>query len=334
MMYYSTAVLEIVFLFLLVSVHSTTWPGLNKVVTADKTSQLRPGLSGLFLEKVSSIESQNIIWGVVNDPSLIYKLLWNGTYWMPATSDKWNTGKQIVYPNGITYPDAEDITKAEEGSNDFYICSERDNAKKISQPSILRFVEDPNSNQLTASNFWDLTKDVPVVDYNSGFEGITWIPDSWLVAHSYWNEKTNSLYKPSLYENHGTGLFFVGLEGNGMVYSYALNHITNGYNRIASFHHNDTTITSLYFDRETGLLWAGCDNHCDGRMGVYTVGAAGQFQQKYRFERPSSMANLNTEGFAAAPQSQCVGGMKKVYWADDADTDGHGLRLDAVSCTL
>ena len=37
------------------------------------------------------------------------------------------------------------------------------------------------------------------------------------------------VYNPADYPNHGDGLFFVGLEGNGTVYVYALNHVTNGF---------------------------------------------------------------------------------------------------------
>lgn len=39
-------------------------------------------------------------------------------------------------------------------------------------------------------------------------------------------------YNPANYPNHGTGLFFVGLEANGTVYAYALNHATGGVTRV------------------------------------------------------------------------------------------------------
>ena len=38
------------------------------------------------------------------------------------------------------------------------------------------------------------------------------------------------------------------------------------------------------------------------------------------------MPNLNNEGFAIAPQSECVDGHKPVFWSDDNNTDGHALR--------
>ena len=45
------------------------------------------------------------------------------------------------------------------------------------------------------------------------------------------------------------------------------------------------------------------------------------------------MPNLNNEGFAIAPQSECVGGRKPVFWSDDSNTDGHALRGGTITCT-
>ncbi len=123
-----------------------------------------------------------------------------------------------------------------------------------------------------------------------------------------------------------------------MIYSYALNHATNGYNRIASFGNNDLAIMSLWFDRDTSLLWAGCDNHCDGRMTVYEIDLVatsptyGKFQMLVQYDRPSTMPDINNEGYTMAGEATCVSGMKQVYWADDKDDDGHVLRMDTVPC--
>jgi hypothetical protein len=45
------------------------------------------------------------------------------------------------------------------------------------------------------------------------------------------------------------------------------------------------------------------------------------------------MPNLNNEGLAIAPQSECVAGKKEVLWADDGDTGGNSLRRGAIDCT-
>ena len=114
-----------------------------------------------------------VIRGVLNKPALIYKLVWNGTYWMPDTTDKWNNGKSIYYPDGKIYPDSEDLTMAESNSSDIYVCSEKDGATKVSQLAVFRYVDDPSSTSLVAASMWDLTKSLPAVDNNAGLEGIT-----------------------------------------------------------------------------------------------------------------------------------------------------------------
>ena len=51
------------------------------------------------------------------------------------------------------------------------------------------------------------------------------------------------------------------------------------------------------------------------------------------YARPTGMANLNNEGFTITPDSECVGGMKPVYWADDGNTASHALRAGTIACT-
>jgi hypothetical protein len=45
------------------------------------------------------------------------------------------------------------------------------------------------------------------------------------------------------------------------------------------------------------------------------------------------MPDLNNEGFALTGLSECVGGRKPVFWADDGQTGGYSLRRGTVSCT-
>ena len=45
------------------------------------------------------------------------------------------------------------------------------------------------------------------------------------------------------------------------------------------------------------------------------------------------MPNLNNEGFAIAPQAECVNGLKPVFYTDDDNTGGHALRTGAINCT-
>jgi len=44
------------------------------------------------------------------------------------------------------------------------------------------------------------------------------------------------------------------------------------------------------------------------------------------------MPNLQNEGIAIAPESQCSAGQKSFWWTDDGATDGHALRADTIPC--
>jgi hypothetical protein len=44
--------------------------------------------------------------------------------------------------------------------------------------------------------------------------------------------------------------------------------------------------------------------------------------------------NLNNEGFAIAPQSECVGGTKPTFYADDSNDGGHVIRVGTLSCAV
>ena len=98
----------------------------------------------------------------------------------------------------------------------------------------------------------------------------------------------------------------------------------------------------ISFDRDTGYLWAHRDNTGDPAVGNQVAVLAidtdvssptsGRFTRRALFQRPSTLANLNNEGIAFAPESQCVDGYKPYLWADDGSTGGHALRGDAIPC--
>src|SRR5262249_36529489 len=60
--------------------------------------------------------------------------------------------------------------------------------------------------------------------------------------------------------------------------------------------------------------------------------ATGRFIISQRFERPVNMPNFNNEGFAMAPEAECVNHLKPAYWADDTEDNGHAIRRGTVPC--
>jgi hypothetical protein len=211
-----------------------------------------------------------------------------------------------------------------------YVASERDNdVSLVSRLSILRF--DPDQPELTATHEWQLNADLPIVGANLGLEGITWIPDSSLVAEAFFDEAAGHLYNPAEYPDHGSGLFFVGVEANGAIYAYALDHQGGGFTRIATIASGNVASKALYFDRDVGYLWSQCGQPCDGEVGVLAI-SGGKFALRREFARPGTMPNLANEGIAIAPESECVQGEKSFFWCDDGETDGHALRRDSIPC--
>src|SRR5581483_6558629 len=133
------------------------------------------------------------------------------------------------------------------------------------------------------------------------------MPNSFLTASGFYDENAAALYDPSRYANHGTGLFFVGLEANGYIYAYALDHVGGGYQRVATLSSAQAAIMDLHFDRDVGALWAYCDNTCANRATVFGLGSDGRFQLRRYFDHPATLPDSNNEGISMAPEAECSG---------------------------
>jgi hypothetical protein len=288
-------------------------------------------MSGLAYEAGAA---GNTLWAVQNNPGKLYRLGDNGTAWVSGADNGWGAGKTLHFANGTGNVDAEGVVVTDAGSaGGVFVSTERDNsASGVSHMSVLRFDVSSAATELTATTEWNLTADLPVVGSNLGLEAISWVPDAFLVSKGLLDQRTGTAYNPASYADHGTGLFFVGLEGGG-IYAYALDQSTGGYHRVATLPSTGLAgVMDLEFEAETGALWAVCDDTCDGRSAILEIGSDGRFAVTAVVDRPAGMPNLNNEGFAIAPQSQCVAGAKSVFWSDDSSTGGHALREGSIEC--
>ena len=309
------------------------WPTTDTVVTVDELNMFPSNLSGLFYEPASATDPA-VLWAVQNGPSLLHRLVYNGTSWVGTATDGWTPGKTLHYATGLGGPDSEGVTKAELGSSAIYVATERDNTNNgVSRLAILRFDAAASGTELTATHDWNLTADIPAVGANLGLEAITWIPDAYLVGSGFIDDTTLAAYDPSRYPDHGTGLFFVGVEATGSIYGYALDHTTGGFQRVATLSSGQAGVMDLAFDRDVGQLWAYCDNTCGNRSTILRVGM-GRFQIRGFVDRPATLTDANNEGITFAPESECAGGTKSFFWADDGNTGMHALRRGTVSCGL
>ena len=315
-----------------------TWPGGNQVVTVDPVNTYASDLSGLHYEPAQGA-APAVLWAVQNQPSKLYRLLWNGSAWVSDTSNAWTSGKALHFPDGQGAPDSEGVTKGALGSTGLYVSTERDNqVGATSRSSVLLFDDVTAGATLTAKREWNLTNDLPKVGNNLGLEAIAWVPDSYLVAKGFIDESKQLAYDPTNYANHGDGIFFVGIEQNGLIYGFALDHTSGAFTRVATIESGHSDVMDLSFDRDVGYLWAVCDDTCQGRTNVLEIdtrvgsSTLGKFYVRRGFERPSSMPNLNNEGFSIANESTCQAGFKSVFFAEDGSTMGYAIRRDSIPC--
>jgi Lamin Tail Domain len=315
------------------------WPGSATVENAEPGNLFAGNMSGLFYAGSRAVrtEGPGVLWAVRNGPGTLFRLTAVNNAWSPDNANGWSTGKALRYPNGSGDVDAEGVTVVAGAA---YVAAERNNSSNsISRNSILRYELASEGTELIATREWDLTADLPPNGANLGLEAIAYIPDAWLVARGFVDDRTGLAYAPSGYPNHGDGLFFVGVEATGNIYAYALDQSSGSAVRIATFNPGFPQVMDISFDSEAGQLWAVCDNGCNGRSTVLRIDTAvgsatrGRFVIARRVERPTGMPNLNNEGFTFAPMSECVGGVRSAYWADDGNTGGFSLRRGTLTCS-
>ncbi|AMW06438.1 hypothetical protein GEMMAAP_00560 [Gemmatimonas phototrophica] len=313
------------------------WPGDATVVSETFGNTTFGGnMSGLAYQ-ASGTSAPGVMWAVRNGPGALFRLVWTGSAWARDAANDWSAGKLLRYPNGLGDVDAEGVALV---GSAIYVASERNNASNsVSRNSILRYDPSVSGTTLTAAMEWDITADLPANGANLGLEGITFVPDAYLVARGFRVQGTNALYNPANYPDHGDGLFFVGVEATGAIHAYALNQVTGSFTRLATFTSGFPVVMELSFDRELNQLWAICDNGCNGRSTILSIdtqsgsSSLGSFVVTQRFERPSGLPDVNNEGFTLAPQAECVSGRKPVFWVDDNETGGISLRRGLVTCS-
>ncbi|MFF3018935.1 lamin tail domain-containing protein [Streptomyces sp. NPDC057939] len=302
------------------------WPGGSSVATADA--------SGVFGQDLSGLQQDGaVMWGAQNSGKL-WRLVPNGSGgWTPDTTGGWSSGKSLRFPGGSGTPDAEGVTVTGAGAaGGVYVASERNgDSSGTSRLSVLRYDVSGSTGTLTATREWNLTSDLPPVGSNLDLEAVTWVPDDQLTGAGFKDASTGAAYDPARYGAHTGGVFFVGVEGTGMIYGYVLAE-SGGHTRVAALNSGMSGVMELQWEPQASRLWAVCDDTCSGRHSALRVDASGAFATVAVHDRPTGMPNLNNEGFAIAPAAECVAGTKPVYWSDDSNTGGHALRRGTIGC--
>lgn len=303
------------------------WPGPSRVDTLDAEDAFESDLSGL------TYESPGVLWAVNNLSAKLFRLVKSGAGYAPYPDHGWASGKQLRFPDGQRIPDAEGVTFTASSAAGVYVSSERDlRDAEVSRASVLRYDVSATGTTLVATHEWDVTALLPAMAPNAGLESITWVPDEWLTAHGFVDESRGEPYAPERYGEHGGGMFVVGVEQTGKLYGLALNHTTGAATVLARIATPFPGVMGLEMDRDSGELWAYCDDTCNNEAALLALAPSGHFELKRRFRAPSGLPNSNHEGIALSPDHECSAEGKPFFWTDDADDGGFTLRQGALSC--
>jgi hypothetical protein len=317
------------------------WPGSPTATVVDNACQFLTPLdggedvSGLAFDPASN---GTVLWAVQNKEWL-WKLTKVAGKWVPDTT--WvgsnNTGgKEIFFAGGVGKPDSEGLTVGPNGH--IYATSERDNsASTIPLDTILEYDPTAATTTLSPIHEYDVTSQFPQLQHNStdanlGFEGVGFVPDTWLVNNGWVDPLTGRAYNPAMYPRHGSGLFFAGLEKDGTLHVYGLN--TDGsYISFGSIATGQSAVMDVFFDSYTQRLVATCDNTCSETHTLMKI-TNGNIVADTVYKNPSSMPiNYdpahginqfnNFEGFAISPVCtgavNGVGGTREALWSDDGN---------------
>lgn len=278
------------------------WPGSS--ATTDLGRLNGNDWSGLGYEKTGG--NSGNLWAVNNGSATLTRIQRSNGSW--GSTQSWNI------PGSL---DTEAVTAAEPGDNFVYVGVERVNGVGAPDNMIVRYDTSNNS-----THQWRITELNAVVDgANVGVEGLAWIPDADLTQLANYN--------PAAYPNHGSGVFAVATESEGLVRFYAVAQNSTQYWLVGQVETGLGKVMGLEYDADTERLWATCDNSCsaDKRIAVMgLVGAAETFQILGRYDEPSGHTNYNNEGFAVLPVSDCSAGQRPAVWSDDDETGGIALR--------
>ncbi|MBJ7002643.1 lamin tail domain-containing protein [Streptomyces sp. CRPSP2-6A1] len=324
---------------------TSAWPGGLDVTIADNvcafTTSTGPegrDVSGLAFDPANP----SVLWAAKNK-NWLFKLVKSNGKWIPDAS--WSaTGKQIRFLGGSGEPDSEGLTVGANGH--LYVTSERDNTKNtVPKDTIMEFDPTAGGSTLTPIHQWDMTSQFPQLDTGSkddanlGFEGVAYVPDSWLTANGWVDPLTGAAYNPANYPLHGSGLFFAGLEWDGTLHAYGLNS-DGTFTTFGAISTGKASVVDVTFDAGTQRIVATCDNACGETHTFLKVNAAGAIVPDVTYTNPAVMPVDNLEGFALAPTSTCVNGSREAVWTDDgiygfgsgSSSYGHALYSGTFPC--
>jgi hypothetical protein len=248
-------------------------------------------------------------------------MLEDGGLWTIDAAPGWSAGKPLRYPGGIGNPAAQSVFRDDESTGPYWVVADRNNdSPGTVRNSILFFNLISSLPEFVAGDEYDLTADLPP---GARVRSIAWMPSIFLGFFRFFDESKSRTIDTGDYQgNPAGGLLFVGLD-NGLIYAYALHEPIEGsrFTRVQTIASGLASVNGLEFLGDD-LIWAACDDRCDGRSALLEIDPDGRFVPANLYERPVGMPNVKLEGFTRDPTGEATA----VLWSDAANTDNHALR--------
>ena len=171
-------------------------------------------------------------------PSAFWALTEDRTGLLAISVNK--SGKAAKYE--LTGGDLEGICQVDYDRNLVYLI--REGEDKIAEYDVSSY------GKARLENTWNISAYVPTKG-GSGSEGITFVPDAWLVKGKF----TDAGGKLYVSKNGMGGLMFVAHQNGGRIYVFDLNPENSSVHFVGAYRTSRSESSGLEFDRSTGLLY-------------------------------------------------------------------------------